>query len=563
MQRSLNTSTLKILRRSLFVRFLSATPICHSVSALKKWPLKTRATSQKKITLGQGLVQKKTKSNFKNKPTPVSKNTRGFIPAKFRLMKIESDVKLPNKLNKSRELSADTKDTKRQTNIRTQETTLTEQPTELINLKKRFKSSKSEICLTDLTFESLKLREEVYNALRQGALKDVEPFLPTEIQALTIPEILKTDNEHILCAAETGSGKTLAYLLPIVNKLKDEEANSTAYTREDINAGMLKIPIDEEKQQYVDVFQKELEQELQLKTVVKSTARRFNRPRAIVLLPSRELVDQILSVAKLMSHYAKFRAIAITSNKERRFIKKTLEMPVDIVIATPAGLLEYVEQGYISMADTKYLVIDEADTMFGKGFGEEVQKIVTNMKNSGKNQKRPYQIIIVSATLPKTVNEMLNQEFPNIKSITSHSLHKVLPNLKHNFIDMKDYNYNKSAAILEVLKKHNTNELSTMIFCNTRVSAHALEAFLKTKKLPVIGLFGNINERNKKLEAFRNQEPNAKILVCTDLASRGIDTTFVNHVILYDFPTTVVNFLHRVGRTARAGRKGDATYFLS
>ncbi|RIB09205.1 P-loop containing nucleoside triphosphate hydrolase protein [Gigaspora rosea] len=326
---------------------------------------------------------------------------------------------------------------------------------------------------------------------------------------------------------------------------------------------MLKIQIDEEKPQYVDVFQKELEQELQLKTVVKSTARRFNRPRVIVLLPSRELVEQILSVAKLLSHYSKFRAIAITSNKDRRFIKKTLEMPVDIVIATPAGLLEYIEKGYINMVDTKYLVIDEADTMFGKGFGEEVQNIVNNMKNSGKNQNKSYQIIIVSATLPKTVNEMLNQEFPNIKIITSHSLHKVLPNLKHNFIDMKDYNYNKSAAILEVLKNHNTNEQSTMIFCNTRVSAHALENFLKTKKFPVIGLFGNINERKKNLEAFCNQDPNAKILVCTDLASRGIDTTFVNHVILHDFPTTIVNFLHRVGRTARAGRKGEATYFIT
>ncbi|CAG8749044.1 27384_t:CDS:1, partial [Racocetra persica] len=334
-------------------------------------------------------------------------------------------------------------------------------------------------------------------------------------------------------------------------------------TREEINTEILKVPTEEGKPQYVDRFQKELEQELQLKTVVKSTARRFNRPRVIILLPSRELVDQILSVAKLMSHYAKLRAIAVTSNKDRRFVKKTLEMPVDIVIATPAGLLEYIELGFINIADTKYVVIDEADTMFGKGFGEEVQDIITKVKNSGKNQTRSYQIIIVSATIPKPVNEMLNREFPNIKSITSHSLHKALPNIKHNFIDMKNYNYNKSAAILEVLKKHYTEEHSTMIFCNTRVSAYALESFLKTKKFPVIGLFGDVNERTTKLEAFRNQEPNSKILVCTDLASRGIDTTFVNHVILYDFPTTVVNFLHRIGRTARAGRKGEATYFIT
>ncbi|CAG8717094.1 12830_t:CDS:2 [Cetraspora pellucida] len=336
----------------------------------------------------------------------------------------------------------------------------TEQAKELVNLKKRFKSFKLESRLTELTFESFKLREEVYNSLRQGVLKDVEPFLPTEIQALTIPEILKMDNKHILCAAETGSGKTLAYLLPIVNKLKEEEAQSTSYTREEINTEILKVSTEEENQQKY----------------------------------------------------------------------KTLEMPVDIVIATPAGLLEYIDQGYINIADTKYVVIDEADTMFGKGFGEEVQNIINKVKNSGKKQNRANQIIIVSATIPKPVNEMLKREFPNIK---------------------------------KVLKKHYTEEHSTMIFCNTRVSAYALESFLKSKKYSVIGLFGDVEERTTKLEAFRNQEGNSKILVCTDLASRGIDTTFVKHVILYDFPTTVVNFLHRIGRTARAGRKGEATYFIT
>ncbi|CAG8739835.1 4741_t:CDS:2, partial [Cetraspora pellucida] len=226
--------------------------------------------------------------------------------------------------------------TKRQTNTndndvnkKANEKMFTEQAKELVNLKKSFKSFKLESRLTGLTFESFKLREEVYNSLRQGVLKDVEPFLPTEIQTLTIPEILKMDNKHILCAAETGSGKTLAYLLPIVNKLKEEEAQSTSYTREEINTEILKVSTEEENQQKY-----------------------------------------------LMSHYAKFRAISITSSKDRRFVKKTLEMPVDIVIATPAGLLEYIDQGYINIADTKYVVIDEADTMFGKGFGEEVQNII-------------------------------------------------------------------------------------------------------------------------------------------------------------------------------------------
>ncbi|CAI2170025.1 20437_t:CDS:1 [Funneliformis geosporum] len=474
---------------------------------------------------------------------PVSKKTRGYIPAKFKLLPIESDVKLTE--NKQQNASQTTKN-----DLSDKQKTSRQENSELLNLKG--KSTKLDsLRLEHLTFESMNLRQEVLEAIRQGPLKEVKPLRPTEIQALTIPEILNSERQHILCAAETGSGKTLAYLLPIINKIKDQEIKAPPFSSISTIDGNEELTSSSHEE-------KESEQSL-----FKSSIRQLNRPRAIVLLPSRELVEQVLSVSKHLSHFAKFRPIAITSHKNRRFVRKTLLMPTDLVVATPAGLIEYIEGKNISLSETRYLVIDEADTMFNKGFDEDVSSIIEQVKRSNLTQdNRPFQVIVVTATLPKSVNEMLSKELPFMKRLTSHSLHKSLPNLSHNFIDLKQFNYNKLEAIIQILKTYSTSA-STMIFCNRKLTAERLEAFLHSKSLPVIGLYGDIDDRTTKLESFRNQEPHAKILVCTDLASRGFDTTFVDHVILFDFPTTVVDFLHRVGRTARAGKRGKATYFVS
>ncbi|CAG8433540.1 6293_t:CDS:1 [Diversispora eburnea] len=518
---------------------------------------------------GRSNAQKKLPTKIRRESKQVSKKTHGFVPARFKLLPIESDVKLAGTAWEKDYIDPTTNISKKAPAVKKTRIfmdkvnmmTRTEQ-LELLHVKKK-NASLEDFKLEDITFESFNLRPEIYEAIRKGPLKGADPFMPSEIQALAIPEILKVDNRHIMCAAETGSGKTLAYLIPIINKLKEEEARAGKISKESKEIEKLKEGIDKETPQVAEAFKEELKEKMQLMALKKSAVRSFNRPRAVVLLPSRELVDQILSVAKLMSHFAKFRAIAMTSHKDRTFVKKTLQMPVDIVIATPAGLLDYSRKKFVNLMDVKYLVIDEADTLFGKGFGEEVLEVIQKVKGFSHKKERPYQAIVVSATLPKTVNEMLTKEFPFIKRITSHSLHKALPNLHHHFVDTKEYNFNKSAAIIDILKRTHDENSSTMIFCNTRISAMALESFLKSKQYPVIGLFSDAEDRTVLLEKFRRRTSEANILVCTDLASRGVDTTFVNHVILYDFPTTVVDFLHRVGRTARAGNYGRATHFVT
>ncbi|CAJ0629693.1 4418_t:CDS:2 [Entrophospora sp. SA101] len=505
---------------------------------------------------------------------------------------------------------------------------------ELSHIKQKESKVKSQtVGLNDISFENIGLRSEVYDALIQGPLKNISQnsLKPTEIQALSIPQILKSEGQHILIAAETGSGKTLSYLLPVISKLKEQEAKAqplesllklveNKYNNDfmgNINENNLtenpaitnkgseyiltdldnakednetinkqKINDDEnlvdessessnniknasernveEKDEYsVDLdyvgeqldhnksskdsfFQQELEKEKQTLLLKKSSIRKFNSPRALVLLPSRELVEQVQSVAKILSHFARFRVISFTSKNERRLIRRSLALPIDMIISTPSSILKYTEDGLLSLSELKYMVVDEADTMFSKGFGEEVRNIIQKIKKivEKQNEKLEKQQSTYNH-YNKSINELLDEELPSIKRLTSHSLHKVLPNLQHEFIDMKTYNFNKSQAILEV------------------VSSRALEAFLKSKGFPVIGLYGDIDDRTTKLEAFKNQSLDAKVLVCTDIASRGLDTTFVDHVILYDFPTNMIDFLHRIGRTARIGKRGKATYFIT
>ncbi|CAG8486098.1 10463_t:CDS:1 [Paraglomus occultum] len=556
-----------------------------------------------------GVLRTKAKlRSSRKKPSPVSDKTRGHIPARFKLLPIKSDVSLTKsgvssaKRPKPEKLVKKMRDQLKKNATSAKETdkdTVVEEK-KLLAKVKPFSVQKLMEKAEGVTFESMGLREEIYEAIRSGPLAHVTKLRPTEIQALAIPEILKHHKKHIMCAAETGSGKTLTYLIPIINKLKQEEADARAITDNkptvdetvvgqstmntsfpDAELPNLSIqsssPILQTRSltsspttnaimdfPYPDesfFAGVNLPQQIKSKHEPQSSIRRLRSPRAIVLLPSRELVNQIHSVAKQLSHIAKYRAVAITSHMPRWTVVRNLETPVDLVVATPAGILQYSKENVLSFVDAKYLVIDEADTMFGHGFEDEVREIVKNLKESAASQNRSYQVIIVSATLPKTVNEMLNTEFPWLTKITTPSLHKVLPTLTQTFIDMKSYNFNKHNAILEVLKQNHTDR--TMIFCNTRPSARGVEAFLTSKRIPVIGLYGDVANREAKLNIFKDNPEEAKVLVCTDIASRGVDTTFVDHVILMDFPTTVVDYLHRVGRTARAGRVGKVTCFIT
>jgi superfamily II DNA/RNA helicase len=236
----------------------------------------------------------------------------------------------------------------------------------------------------------------------------------------------------------------------------------------------------------------------------------------------------------------------------------------------------------------KHLVIDEADSMFDSGFGTEVTKIVQQAKAVSRTEG-PVKITVVSATLPKKVSDTLDEILPGMLKITTPSLHKSLPGLHQTFLDLKPYFGNRPKAILDILAKQQLVQVrgsdgkrrkeNTLIFCNTKHSCELLHEHLKSNKVHgVLGvLHGDTANRDEILHRFTDDDfvppvpasqkssaslttaAGGKILISTDIASRGIDTTSVQHVVLYDFPVTIVDYLHRVGRTARGGRGGRAT----
>ncbi|KAG0211941.1 RNA helicase [Mortierella sp. NVP41] len=421
---------------------------------------------------------------------------------------------------------------------------------------------------------------------------------PTEIQAMSIPASIDPNKKspYTLCAAETGSGKTLAYLVPVLHDLKMQEDKA------------------------VKTFQDEggVDQEGS-KVRALNTIRQYNQPRAIVLLPSRELVAQVSGILKDLSHTVKLRTLTLSHAMSPKSVFQRLASgPVDIVVATPASLLDYLpkehvrstgresrqqdeeerrfrgnatmlEENRLSLAALRYLVIDEADSMFDRGFGTEVTKIVQQAKAVVSGTEGPAKITVVSATLPKKVSDTLDETLPGMLKITTPSLHKSLPGLHQTFLDLKPYFGNRPKAILDILAKQQQVQAmvpggkrrkeNTLIFCNTKHSCEILYEHLKTNKVPgVLGvLHGDAANRDEILRQFTDDDyippapvgqkapassstmAGGKILISTDIASRGVDTTAVQHVVLYDFPVTIVDYLHRVGRTARGGRGGRAT----
>ncbi|KAG0298647.1 putative ATP-dependent RNA helicase ddx28 [Dissophora globulifera] len=402
---------------------------------------------------------------------------------------------------------------------------------------------------------------------------------PTEIQAMTIPASIDPikKSPYTLCAAETGSGKTLAYVVPILHQLKVQEDRAVEqYQREG--------GIDQEGS----------------KIRALNTIRQFNQPRAIILLPSRELVAQVSGILKDLSHSVKLRTMAISHAMTPKSITQRLASgPVDIIVATPTSLLDYLprdasqqrsrdprklhqgeedeerrvrgspslyEDNGLMLSSLTHLVIDEADSMFDHGFGQDVTKIVQQAKAIVPGPDGPAKITVVSATLPKKVSDMLDQLLPGLLKITTPSLHKSLPGLHQTFLDLKPYFGNRPKAILDILAKQqqvagsSKRKENTLVFCNTKHSCDILFEHLKTNKVPrLLGvLHGDTVNRDEILQQFTDDDyvpasattKGGKILISTDIASRGIDTTAVNHVVLYDFPVTIVDYLHRVGRTA-------------
>ncbi|XP_031505307.1 DEAD-box ATP-dependent RNA helicase 39 [Nymphaea colorata] len=364
------------------------------------------------------------------------------------------------------------------------------------------------------SFSELGLSEEVL-----GAVNEMGISVPTEIQCIGVPAVL--DRKSVVLGSHTGSGKTLAYMLPLVQLLRQDEATF----------GMLMKP---------------------------------KRPRAVVMCPTRELSEQVFRVAKSISHHAKFRSTMISGGGRLRPQEDSLGEPIDMVVGTPGRILQHIENDNMVYGDIRYLVLDEADTMFDRGFGPDIRKFLSPLKNRAAKPNDPgYQTVLVTATLTKAVQKLIDEEFQGIVHLRTSSFHKKIASARHDFIKLSGAE-NKLEALLQVLEPSLARGNRVMVFCNTLNSSRAVDHFLSESKVYTVNYHGEVpaEQRVENLKKFKSDDGDCPTLVCTDLAARGLDLD-VDHVIMFDFPLNSIDYLHRTGRTARMGAKGKVTSLVA
>lgn len=450
-------------------------------------------------------------------------------------------------------------------------------------------------------FTDFPLLESVQKAITEQALKGMEDLTPTPIQKITIPALLGQNNkgrksqpqqaprEEFLLAAETGSGKTLAYLIPTINAVKRAEA------------------VDAE----VEAHEKALEEERRRRndlTLVSPPLSNMphpttGRPRAIILVPTAELVAQVGNLVKAMSHTVKFRSALISSSFSGIVIRNRLFSPkgLDILVSTPHLLASIADSDPNILSRVTHLIIDEADSLMDRGFAPLTSAIIDRSSPSLQ------QLILCSATIPRSLDTYLRKRFPDIRRLVTPNLHAIPRRVQLGVVDVEKppYQGNKNLACADTIwsigkaaadhdgpVKGEMDVKRILVFVNERETTQTVAEYLVSKGIDAIALSRDTPEerQSEMLASFTsaiplsapkvdhpgsladNQPnyvpignatppvkrtlPNVKVLVTTDLGSRGIDTLAVRHVILYDVPHSTIDFIHRLGRTGRMGRRG-------
>lgn len=344
------------------------------------------------------------------------------------------------------------------------------------------------------TFKELGLRESLLSSLAEH-----EFHTPLEIQERCIPLILA--GKDIVGLAETGSGKTLAYGLPLLQRVKEHEDSYGMHT----HAGA---------------------------------------PIGLALAPTRELAEQVSKVLKSMAHATKVRVRSVMGGTKRAQSSKAIAGAFEILVCTPGRLLSLMEAKKIKLDFCSFLVLDEADQLFEMGFLKDLDSILEAMAS----QK---QLLMFSATLPKAVRALIQERFAEAEVIQSRAVHKPVDSLQVRQIQVSHrYKFEELCQQLDRLRGKG------FVFTNSKGRCADVTAKLKElgqEQVACLHAGLERSERKDQLKSFREQ---GRVLVCTDLAARGLDIEDLNWIINYDMPQAPAQYLHRIGRTARTGRKG-------
>ncbi|MGD2062059.1 MAG: DEAD/DEAH box helicase [Nitrospirota bacterium] len=358
--------------------------------------------------------------------------------------------------------------------------------------------------LSEVGFDSLDLPDEI-----QRGIRDAGFTLCTPIQALTLPPALS--GEGVAGQAQTGTGKTAAYLVTVYNKLLRSRP-------------------------------------------VQLTGRDANRaaPRALIIAPTRELVAQIHADAETLGAHTGLRLTVVYGGVDYDKQRRAVADGCDILVGTPGRLIDYFKQGIYTLLGIQVAVLDEADRMFDLGFIKDIRYLLRRMPSFDKRQS-----MLFSATLDPRVMELAyeHMDIREMLAVPAERLtaEKVRQQLYHVATS------EKFDLLLGVLAHEDPGR--TLVFVNTRREATRLEERLRRCGYAARALTGEVPQRKRMSYLRQFMEGNLALLIATDVASRGLHIPDVSHVINYDLPDDKEDYVHRVGRTARAGAEGDAISF--
>ncbi len=354
-----------------------------------------------------------------------------------------------------------------------------------------------------MTFKDLNIIEPVLEALIKEGYTT-----PTPIQEQAIPVLLQ--GRDVLGCAQTGTGKTAAFSIPIIQKLVSDRSNSFG------------------------------EQSKKEKKKIK----------ALILTPTRELASQIGDSFAKYGKFASLKHTVVFGGVGQRSQTDALKKGVDILVATPGRLLDLAGQGYINFSNIEFFVLDEADRMLDMGFITDIEKII-------KKIPAERQTLLFSATMPMEISSLAESLLNEPVKIEVTPVSSTVDTIdQYIYFTRKE---NKGDLLLDILGDNFVE--SALIFSRTKHGADKLSRNLAKAGINADSIHGNKSQSAREKSLLNFKRKRTRVLVATDIASRGIDISQISHVINYDLPEDPETYVHRIGRTGRAGYEGTALSF--
>ena len=349
-----------------------------------------------------------------------------------------------------------------------------------------------------MSFNQLAIIEPILRALNNEGYST-----PTQIQQQAIPEALQ--GKDLLGCAQTGTGKTAAFSIPILQLLHESNQAGNGPTK---------------------------------------------KPRALILTPTRELAIQIGESISSYGKYLSIRHAVIFGGVSQHTQVQKIQQGADILVATPGRLLDLMQQGLVSLQGIRHFVLDEADRMLDMGFIHDIKKVIAKLPTAR-------QTLFFSATMPAEIQQLAHSLLNNPVKVTVAPVSSTV-----EVINQSVYHVSKQDKMSLLIRILNNPEIdSLLVFTQMKHAANKLAKKLSEANIPADAIHGNKSQNARQLALENFKKGKIRVLVATDIAARGIDIDELGHVLNFDLPNVPETYVHRIGRTGRAGLSGTAYSF--